>query len=207
MEVAERAQEAPALEAENVDYRIPKRPNKRALLKGKYAVIMLAWKPDQYGDEPAKPADRDMEVFDSLEHAKKYFGVSATWAKEDFDNHGDLWHATIMCFDTGKAFEDGEGEDLVMLVAGGTAKWGETVEATYKGDPKAIFSLTRRERIQREHAVVKHEKREPIKRVGLKKPNAKKAVAKKVARNSAAPIRQDVKKPRRVKKPNAKQGA
>lgn len=211
MEVAERVKEAQAFEAEEADYRVPNRPNKRALLTKKCAVIMLAWKPDQYGDEIGKPADRDMELFDDLAAARRYFEVSSEWAQNDYDKHGDMLHVTMLCPDTGDCFEDGLGDGMEILIAGGTASWQTQIVNAYKGDPKAVFSITRRERIQREHQQVKKpadKQREPIKRVGLKKPNAKKAKGKKVQRNSAAPIRQDVKKPvRRVKKPVQKKGA
>lgn len=175
------------MEAEAVNYRKPKRPTVKGIALKPYAVVMLAWAPDIFGEAFDQPADRDFEGFDNLEHAKVYYEANVIWATNDWASHKDMRHMIILVDDTKKL------NIFKKRIFGGTAAWRVEVAEGYEAKPVAIFHKTLRERILEERKVNKVAREANEGAPARKVPKAPvKRGPKKRARNTAAPVRQNI---------------
>lgn len=185
-----RDKEPAPLEAEVVNYRHPKRPTKPAVAEKPYAVIMLAWAPEIFGEDFDAPADRDFEGFTKLEHARRYYEIVVDWARNDWREHKDMRHAVIL-LDKTKSTELNISK---MAVEGGDAKWRTAIRDGYADKPQAIYRKTVRDRVDDARALnrkpkVKRNDAAPKVRDNVKvvPSKAKKRPMKKRAPRSAAP--------------------
>lgn len=169
-------------EAQEAEYRKPRRPTRAAFSKTTYSVVMLAWYPEKFGDEFDKPVDRDFEPFATEKEARTFFVGQNDWADEDFATNGDMWHATLLLSDS--------NPDAIVIadhhVIGKEMKWGKDAAAYFKANPEAIFSQTKREAVQEGVKKTAGAKKKAPAKVAPRVPNAKGANVLKEARAAKA---------------------
>lgn len=181
-EAAKPKVEPAPLEAQEAEYRQPVRPTPSRFAKTPFAVVMVAWVPDKYGEDPDKPADRDFEPFEDEAKARQFFQYQDDWAKEDFANNGDILHGTVLVTDTNP-------ESLVFdsMSFHGPLAFETECKKHFKASPEVIFSQTKRQALEGGAKAAPKKKAAKQPEVAPRKPNAKGKAALEKARQAKAP--------------------
>lgn len=123
-------------------YRKPKRPTLNGISKFGFAVVMLAWVPEEHGSDPANPADRDFEGLDNAKDMESYAIGQQTWAEEDVDEHGDMFHAIVQLDATNPV------HIKTVEVVAADKEWARTTKAHLLANPDVLFSTTKRQAVK-----------------------------------------------------------
>lgn len=137
------------LEVVQAMFRKPKRPTLSGITKTDFAVVMLAWVPDEHGSDPANPADRDYEGANSAKDMEAYALGQQTWAEEDMAEFGDMNHAIIQLDATNPV------HIKTVEVVARDKEWARTTKSFLLANPDVLFSTTKRQAVKGELAAAK----------------------------------------------------